>query len=137
MISTNLTSVFALTKHCIKHMIRARYGKIVQISSVVAHSGNAGQSNYCASKAGLEAMSKSLALEVASRGITVNCVAPGFIKTDMTDSMTEEQRNNILNNIPTKSMGTPEDIANAVAFLVSDKSDYITGTTIHVNGGLY
>ena len=135
-ISSNLTSVYVLSKFLIRNMMKERFGRIVNISSVVALSGNPGQSNYTASKAGMIGFTKSLALEVASRGITVNCVAPGFIATAMTDSLSEAQIGAILNKIPMKSMGKPSDIAGLVAFLISDKASYITGETINVNGGL-
>jgi 3-oxoacyl-[acyl-carrier protein] reductase len=136
-INVNLKAAFILNKAAARKMMRERYGRIINISSVVAFSGNAGQCNYTASKAGLVGMSKSLALEVASRGITVNIVAPGFIETNMTAKLGEEIKEAILNKIPLKKMGTPEDIAASVAFLASDEASYITGQTIHVNGGMY
>ncbi|EKD45747.1 MAG: 3-oxoacyl-(Acyl-carrier-protein) reductase [uncultured bacterium] len=136
-IATNLTSVFRLSRICIRDMVKARFGKIVNISSVIGYTGNAGQANYAATKAGVVAFSKALALEVASRNITVNCIAPGFIETDMTKKLSDEQREKLLSVIPMKRIGQPDDIANAVEFLVSDSSSYITGTTIHVNGGMY
>jgi len=117
-------------------MMRARYGRIINISSVVAVSGNPGQANYCASKAGLIGMTKALAIEVASRGITVNVVAPGFIASNMTSTLTDAQKDAIMQKIPLKTLGRPEDIANAVTFLGSPSSSYITGQTIHVNGGM-
>ena len=126
---TNLTSVFHLSKAMLRSMMKKRFGRIITIGSVVGSMGNPGQSNYCAAKAGLIGFSKGLAKEVASRGITVNVVAPGFIATDMTEVLTEEQKAGILGNVP--------DIAKAVAFLASDDAAYITGTTLHVNGGLY
>lgn len=135
-IDVNLKSSFILNRSAIKKMMRARSGKIVNISSVVAFSGNPGQSNYCASKAGLVGMTKSLAQEVASRGVNINVIAPGFITSNMTDALNETQKDAIMQKIPMKNMGVPEDIANAVLFLVSDLSSYITGQTIHVNGGM-
>jgi len=136
-IATNLTSVFRLCRICIRDMVKARWGRIVNIASVVAYCGNPGQANYCASKGGMVSFSKSLAMEVASRNITVNCVAPGFIETDMTKKLTEEQRNILLQSVPARRIGTPEDIAYSVNFLVSEEASYITGATIHVNGGMY
>ena len=118
-------------------MMKKRFGRIITIGSVVGSMGNPGQSNYCAAKAGLIGFSKGLAKEVASRGITVNVVAPGFIATDMTEVLTEEQKSGILSNVPAGRLGEPKDIAKAVAFLASDDAGYITGTTLHVNGGLY
>jgi 3-oxoacyl-[acyl-carrier protein] reductase len=135
-IDINLKANFILNQAAIKKMMRARYGRIVNMSSVVAVAGNPGQANYCASKAGLIGMSKSLAIEVASRGITVNVVAPGFIESNMTNVLTEAQKEAIMNKVPVKSFGQPEDIANAVTFLASPFSSYITGQTIHVNGGM-
>jgi 3-oxoacyl-[acyl-carrier protein] reductase len=132
----NLKASFVLNRTAIQKMIRERYGRIVNISSVVAVSGNPGQANYCASKAGLIGMTKSMAIEVASRNITINVVAPGFIVSDMTNQLNDAQKEAILGRIPTKAMGTPEDIANAVAFLASDAARYITGQTLHVNGGM-
>ena len=131
-LQTNLTSVYHLSK-----AMKKRFGRIITIGSVVGSMGNPGQSNYCAAKAGLIGFSKGLAKEVASRGITVNVVAPGFIATDMTDVLNEEQKNGILSNVPAGRLGDPKDIAKAVAFLASDDAGYITGTTLHVNGGLY
>ena len=136
-IETNLGSIYRVTKLCLKGMTRARWGRIVNISSVVGSSGNAGQVNYSASKAGMEGFTRSLAKELGSRGITVNAVAPGFIDTDMTQSLPEEQKNALLSQIPLKRLGKPEDIAEVVGFLVSDKGGYVTGETIHVNGGMY
>ncbi|NCX94602.1 MAG: SDR family oxidoreductase, partial [Gammaproteobacteria bacterium] len=136
-ISTNLTGLFHLTKACIRPMMKARFGRVVNVGSVVGYTGNPGQSNYCASKAGVLGFSKALALEIASRGITVNVVAPGFIETDMTGKLTEEQKSAILAQVPMARMGKPDDIAAAVRFLVSDAAGYITGVTLHVNGGMY
>lgn len=135
-ISANLSSVFRMSRACIKPMLKARWGRIVNISSVVAMTGNAGQANYAAAKAGTIALTKSIAQEVASRGITVNAVAPGFIETDMTKGLTAEQQNQILQQIPMARMGQGMDIALAVQFLLSDGASYITGETIHVNGGM-
>ncbi|HGO5823612.1 TPA: 3-oxoacyl-ACP reductase FabG [Mannheimia haemolytica] len=135
-IQTNLTSVYRLSKAVLRPMMK-KGGRIITIGSVVGSMGNPGQTNYCAAKAGLVGFSKSLAKEVASRGITVNVVAPGFIATDMTDELTEEQKNAILSQIPAGELGSPQDIAKAVAFLASDDARYINGETIHVNGGLY
>ena len=117
-------------------MVKKRFGRIVFISSVVAHTGNPGQVNYTATKAAISGLMKSLALELSSRNITVNCVAPGFIKSNMTDSLNETQKNSILNRIPMKKLGNPDDIASAVGFLCSENAEYITGQTLHVNGGL-
>lgn len=135
-IDVNLKANFALNREAIKKMMRARYGRIINISSVVGFSGNPGQANYCASKAGLIGMTKSLAYEVASRGITVNAVAPGFITSNMTNVLSDAQKEAIMQKIPLKALGAPEDVANAVAFLASPTSSYITGQTIHVNGGM-
>lgn len=135
-IQTNLTSVYRLSKAVLRPMMK-KGGRIITIGSVVGSMGNPGQTNYCAAKAGLVGFSKSLAKEVASRGITVNVVAPGFIATDMTDELNEEQRNAILSQIPAGELGSPQDIAKAVAFLASDDAHYINGETLHVNGGLY
>ncbi|MGL6188268.1 MAG: 3-oxoacyl-[acyl-carrier-protein] reductase [Holosporales bacterium] len=132
----NLTAVFKLCREVLRGMMRRRWGRIISISSVVGKTGNAGQANYAATKSGLEGFSKSLALEVASRGITVNLVAPGFIDTAMTHVLSDEQKNKLLETIPLKRMGTPEDIAASVAFLASDEASYITGNTLHVNGGM-
>lgn len=136
-IATNLTSVFRMSRICIRDMVKARWGRIINIASVVAYCGNPGQANYCASKGGMVSFSKSLAVEVASRNITVNCVAPGFIESDMTRKLTEEQRSALLASIPAKRIGSAEDIAHAVNFLASEEASYITGATLHVNGGMY
>jgi 3-oxoacyl-[acyl-carrier protein] reductase len=136
-IDTNLSSVYRLCKACMRPMTKARKGRIINIASVVAASGNAGQTNYAAAKAGMIGFSKSLAREVGSRGITVNCVAPGFIDTDMTRELSEEQRAALLGSIPLDRLGQPEEIAAAVAFLASSGAGYITGETLHVNGGMY
>jgi len=135
-IDINLKTNFVLNREAIKKMMRNRYGRIINISSVVGVSGNPGQANYCASKAGLIGMTKSLAYEVASRGITVNAVAPGFITSNMTDALTDTQKEIIVQKIPAKVLGTPDDVANVVVFLASAESSYITGQTIHVNGGM-
>ena len=136
-ININLTAVFRLCRSAVKSMLRRRKGRIINVSSVVASSGNPGQANYVASKAGIIGLTKSLALEVGSRGITVNAIAPGFIKTPMTDKLTDEQRLAIAQRIPLARFGEPEDIANAAAYLASDEAAYITGQTLHVNGGMY
>ena len=133
----NLTSVMRLTRGIIRGMIKKRWGRIINITSIVALTGNPGQSNYVASKSGLIGFSKSLASEVASRGITVNCIAPGFIKTNMTDKLNENQTNSILNRIPMNRIGVPIDICSSAIFLASSYSNYITGQTIHVNGGMF
>lgn len=136
-LDTNLTSVFKLSKAVMRAMMKKRMGRIITIGSVVGTMGNAGQANYAAAKAGLIGFSKSLAREVASRGITVNVVAPGFIETDMTRALNEDQRSGILAEVPAGRLGDPKEIANAVAFLASDEASYITGETLHVNGGMY
>jgi 3-oxoacyl-[acyl-carrier protein] reductase len=136
-IHTNLTSVFRLSKACMRGMMKARQGRIVNITSVVGVTGNAGQTNYAAAKAGIIGFTKSLAKEVGSRGITVNCVAPGFIDTDMTRALPEEHRKALLGNIPLARLGSAEEIAGAVSFLCSSDAGYITGETLHVNGGMY
>jgi 3-oxoacyl-[acyl-carrier protein] reductase len=136
-ISTNLKSVYRMSQAVLRPMMKARYGRIINISSVVGHSGNAGQTNYCAAKAGMTGFTKSLAQEVGSRGITVNCVAPGFIDTDMTKELPEEQRARLLQQIPLGRLGAADDIAAAVAFLASSAAGYISGETLHVNGGMY
>ena len=135
-IDVNLNSSFYLLKHFIKKMVKKKFGRIVFISSVVAHTGNPGQVNYTASKAAISGIVKSLALELSSRNITVNSVAPGFINSNMTDKLNENQKNTILERIPMKKMGNPDDIAKTVGFLCSNNANYITGQTIHVNGGL-
>ncbi|MGB1159207.1 MAG: 3-oxoacyl-ACP reductase FabG [Porticoccaceae bacterium] len=136
-ITTNLTAVFRLAKACLKPMTKARWGRIVNISSVVGSMGNAGQSNYSATKAGVAGFSRSLAKEIGSRGITVNTVAPGFIDTDMTRDLPEAAKQAMLSQIPLSRLGAPDEIASVVSFLVSDSASYITGETIHVNGGMY
>ena len=135
-IDTNLTAVFRICKLVIRGMMKRRHGRIINISSVVGTTGNPGQVNYCAAKAGLVGFSKSLAKEVAARGITVNCVAPGFIDTDMTKALTDDQKQAIYANIPAERLGQPEEIASAVVFLANKGAAYITGETIHVNGGM-
>ncbi|WP_416882314.1 3-oxoacyl-ACP reductase FabG [Marivita sp.] len=135
-IDVNLTATFKLCKGVLRGMMKARWGRIVNISSVVGATGNPGQGNYAAAKAGMVGMSKSLAYEVASRGITVNAVAPGFIATAMTDKLTDDQKSAILTQIPSGRMGTPEEIAAAVLYLASPEAAYVTGTTLHVNGGM-
>lgn len=134
---TNLKSVFRLSQAVLRAMMKARYGRIISIASVVGTMGNAGQTNYAAAKAAIIGFSKSLAREVGSRNITVNCVAPGFIDTDMTRALSEEQRNDLLSHIPLGRLGTVQDIAASVAFLASPQAGYVTGTTMHVNGGMY
>ncbi|AKE11011.1 3-oxoacyl-ACP reductase FabG [Serratia liquefaciens] len=136
-LNTNLTSVFRLSKAVMRAMMKKRFGRIITIGSVVGTMGNAGQANYAAAKAGLIGFSKSLAREVASRGITVNVVAPGFIETDMTRALTDDQRAGILSSVPANRLGDAKEIASAVAFLASDEAGYITGETLHVNGGMY
>lgn len=136
-LDTNLTSVYRLTKACIRDMLKARWGRIINIGSVVGTAGNPGQANYCAAKAGVIGFSKAIALEVGSRDITVNTVSPGFIATDMTNALTDEQRDAIFQRIPMQKLGTINDIAAAVVFLASQNAGYITGQTLHVNGGMY
>ncbi|PSD26143.1 3-oxoacyl-ACP reductase FabG, partial [Stenotrophomonas maltophilia] len=136
-IDTNLTSVFRTSKAVMRGMMKARKGRIINIASVVGVTGNAGQANYAAAKAGIIGFSKSLAKEIGSRGVTVNVVAPGFIDTDMTKALPEEARTALINDIALERLGSPEDIAHAVAFLASPTAGYITGETLHVNGGMY
>jgi len=136
-IDTNLTAVFRLSRLAMRGMMKARFGRIVNITSVVASSGNAGQANYCAAKAGVEGMTRALAIELGSRNVTVNCVAPGFIDTDLTQSLPPEKRQALLGRIPLGRAGTPEDVAATVAFLVSPAAGYVTGVTLQVNGGMY
>jgi 3-oxoacyl-[acyl-carrier protein] reductase len=135
-IDVNLTASFQLIRTCLRGMMKARWGRIISISSVVGVMGNPGQINYVASKAGMIGMSKSLAQEVANRGITVNCLAPGFIKSPMTDALTDDQKEKILTGIPTGTMGTVDDVANSVLYLASEEAAYVTGQTLHVNGGM-
>ncbi len=136
-IDINLSSTFYLCKSAIKKMLKNKYGRIVNITSIVGHTGNIGQANYSASKAGVVAMSKSLAIEYAKKNISVNCVSPGFIQTKMTENISEEMKNTLLSRIPMNKLGTPDDVSNTVAFLCSESSSYITGETIHVNVGMY
>ena len=136
-ININLTSTFLMCKFAIKKMLKNKSGKIINITSVVGHTGNLGQANYTASKAGIVAMSKSLAIEYAKKNININCISPGFIKTAMTDKIDEKFKEVIISKIPSARLGEPDDIANAVLFLSSDQSNYINGETIHVNGGMY
>ena len=136
-ININLTSTFLMSKFAIKKMLKNKSGKIVNITSVVGHTGNLGQANYTASKAGIVAMSKSLAIEYAKKNININCIAPGFIKTAMTDKIDDKFKEVIISKIPSARLGEPDDIANAVLFLSSDESSYINGETLHVNGGMY
>ena len=136
-IDINLTSTFLMSKFAIKKMLKNKSGKIVNVTSVVGHTGNLGQANYTASKAGMVAMSKSLAIEYAKKNINVNCISPGFIKTAMTDKIDEKFKDAIISKIPSARLGEPDDIANAVCFLCSDQSSYINGETLHVNGGMY
>ena len=136
-IDINLTSTFLLSKHAIKKMLKSKFGRIVNITSVVGHTGNVGQSNYSASKAGIIGMSKSLAIEYAKKNITVNCVSPGFIISDMTINIAEKIKLYLTSRIPMGKLGTGEDVSNCVAFLSSEQASYVTGETIHVNGGMY
>tara|TARA_B100000963_G_scaffold361513_1_gene397341 strand:+ start:11393 stop:12124 length:732 start_codon:yes stop_codon:yes gene_type:complete len=133
----NLTSTFLMCKFVIKKMLRKKNGKIINITSIVGHTGNLGQANYSASKAGIIAFSKSLAIEYAKKNININCVSPGFIKTEMTDKINEEFKENLISKIPSGKLGSGEDVSNCVAFLASDMANYINGETIHVNGGMY
>ena len=135
-LNVNLTSTFVLNREACKKMMRRKFGRIINVSSIVGVMGNPGQANYCASKAGMIGMTKSIAQEYASRGITINCIAPGFIKTPMTEVLTDEQKKAMLDKIPTGRFGNPEDIANTALFLASEEAGYITGQTIHVNGGM-
>lgn len=135
-IDVNLTAAFRLTRAAIKGMMKRRFGRVISIASIVGTTGNPGQANYCASKAGLIGMTKAMAQEVGSRGITLNCVAPGFIATAMTDALNDDQKNTINAKIPAQRMGTPEEIAGAVVYLASSEAGYVTGQTIHVNGGM-
>ena len=136
-IDINLTSTFLMSKFAVKKMLKNKKGKIVNITSVVGHTGNLGQSNYTASKAGIVAMSKSLAIEYAKKNININCISPGFIKTAMTEKIDDKFKEMIISKIPSARLGEPEDIANAVLFLISANSDYVNGETLHVNGGMY
>ena len=136
-IDINLNSSFLMCKYSIKKMLKKKYGKIINITSIVGHTGNLGQANYAASKAGIIGFSKSLAIEYAKKNININCVSPGFIKTEMTDKISEEFKNVLISKIPSGNLGTGEDVSNCVAFLASDMSKYINGETIHVNGGMY
>jgi 3-oxoacyl-[acyl-carrier protein] reductase len=136
-LDVNLTSTFLMSKYAIKKMLKNKYGKIINITSIVGHTGNLGQANYAASKAGIIAFSKSLAIEYAKKNINVNCVSPGFIKTEMTDKINDEFKKTLISKIPCGDLGTGEDVSNCVAFLASDMSKYINGETIHVNGGMY
>ena len=136
-IDVNLTSTFLLSKSAIKKMLKNKQGKIINITSVVGHTGNLGQANYTAAKAGIVAMSKTLAIEYAKKNININCISPGFIKTNMTEKIDSKYKEIILSKIPSARLGEPEDIANAVLFLASNQSDYINGETLHVNGGMY
>ena len=136
-IDINLTSTFLLSKYAIKKMLKNKYGRIVNITSIVGHTGNLGQSNYAASKAGIIGMTKSLAIEYAKKNITLNCVSPGFIQSRMTDNIIESVKSMLTSRIPMSRLGNGEDVANSVAFLSSDQASYITGETIHVNGGMY
>ena len=133
----NLTSSFLMCKYAIKKMLKNKFGRIINITSIVGHTGNLGQANYAASKAGIIAFSKSLAIEYAKKNININCVSPGFIKTEMTDKINDEFKKNLIDKIPSGNLGSAVDVSNCVAFLASDMADYINGETIHVNGGMY
>ncbi len=135
-INVNLTSAFTIAREAIKILMRNKWGRIINVSSIVGVTGNPGQANYCASKAGLIGMTKAMATEVATRGVTLNCIAPGFIKSDMTDKLNDTQKQAIMGRIPANAMGSPEDIAATAVFLASNESGYITGQTLHVNGGM-
>ena len=136
-IDINLSSTFFTCKYALKKMLKTKFGRIINITSIVGHTGNIGQANYTASKAGMIAMSKSLAIEYAKKNITINCVSPGFIQTNMTDQINDEIKKNLMSRIPMNKLGNGEDVSNSVAFLASDAASYITGETIHVNGGMY
>ena len=136
-IDINLTSTFLMCKHAIKKMLKKKYGKIINITSIVGHTGNLGQANYAASKAGIVAFSKSLSIEYAKKNININCISPGFIKTEMTDKINDDIKKILISKIPSGNLGSGEDVSNCVAFLASDMSSYINGETIHVNGGMY
>ena len=136
-VDINLTSTFLMCKFVIKKMLKKKYGKIINITSIVGHTGNLGQANYAATKAGIVGFSKSLAIEYAKKNININCVSPGFIKTEMTDKISDEFKNILISKIPSGSLGTGEDVSNCVAFLASDMANYINGETVHVNGGMY
>ena len=136
-IDINLTSTFLMCKFAIKKMLKKKYGKIINITSIVGHTGNLGQANYAATKAGIIGFSKSLAIEYAKKNININCVSPGFIKTEMTDKISDEFKKILISKIPSGSLGTGEDVSNCVAFLASDMANYINGETVHVNGGMY
>ncbi len=136
-LDVNLTSTFLMCKHSIKKMLKQKYGKIINITSIVGHTGNLGQANYSASKAGIVAFSKSLAIEYAKKNININCISPGFIQTEMTDNINEEMKKSLISKIPSGSLGSGDDVANCAVFLASDMANYINGETIHVNGGMY
>lgn len=136
-INTNLSSIYRVSKAALRGMTKARWGRIINVSSVVAQMGNAGQANYCASKAGIEGFSRSLAKEISGRGITVNCVAPGFIETSMTEDLADSVKAAMMANIPMQRLGQPEEVASVVGFLASENASYVTGETIHVNGGMF
>ncbi len=136
-LDVNLTSTFLISKFAIKKMLKGKYGKIINITSIVGHTGNLGQANYSASKAGIVALSKSLAIEYARKNININCVSPGFIQTEMTDKINEEFKKSLISKIPSGNLGKAEDVSNCVAFLASDMANYINGETVHVNGGMY